>query len=141
MHPLRIFSTSRQQAAATHPQHELPTAQSPTPDVVLTERPPAYTASRSSNKRTLLSPYSVDDRVPSLPPPSAQLQPALLKSPPLEQTTALNLSSSSYPLSIPLLGRAKVPVGSVLWQEKEKGVFMFGFWMRSRFRSNLCSGC
>jgi len=57
--------------------------------------------------------------VPSLPttPPSAQLQHTPLKSPPLEQTTALNPSSSRFTLSIPLLGR-------VLGKEKEKGVFL-----------------
>ena len=96
-------------AAATHLQHE-PTAQS-----VLTERPPVYTASRSSNKSTSCS---VDDGVPSLPTtPLAQLQHTPLKSPPLEQTTALNPSSSRFTLSIPLLGR-------VLGKEKEKGVFL-----------------
>ena len=104
-----------------------------------------YTASRSSNKSTLLSPCSVDDRVPSLPPtpPAAQLRHTPLKSPPLEQTTALNPSSSGFTLSIPLLGRVKVPLRSVLGKEKEKkkGVFMFGFLMHSCFLSYLCSRC
>ena len=99
-----------------------PRAQSPTPNVVLTEGLPVYTASRSSNKSTLPSPCSVDDRVPSLPskPPAAQLQH-------LEQTRALNPSSSRFTLSIPLLGCTKVPLGSVLEKEKEKGAFFVRF--------------
>jgi len=112
-------------AAATHPQHELPAAQSLTPEVVLTERPPVHTTSRSSNKSTSPSPCSVDDRVPSLTRPSAQLQHTPLRSPPLEQTTALYPSSSRFTLSIPLLGRAKVPFGSVLGEgEGERCVFL-----------------
>jgi len=129
--PPPTYPLNLEAAAATRPRHE-PIAQSPTADVVLTERPPVYTASRSSNKNTLPSPCSVDDRVPSLPPtpPAVQLRHTPLKSPPLEQTTALNPSSSRFTLSIPLLGRAKVPLGSVLGKEKEKekGVFMFGFF-------------
>jgi len=125
-------------AAATHP-HE--STESPMADVVLTERPPLYTASRSSNKSTLPSPCSVDDRVPSLPttPPAEQLQHTPLKSPPLEQTTALNPSSSRFTLSIPLLGRAKVPLGSVLGKEKEKEKSVS--LIHSCFLSYLCSPC
>ena len=80
-----------------------------------------YTASRS-NKST--PPSSVDERVPSLPttPPAAQYQ-HTLKSPPLGHTTALNPSSSRFTLSIPLLGRPKVPLGSMLEKEKEKSMF------------------
>ena len=46
-----------------------------------------------------------------------------LKSPPLGQTTTAGLnpsSSSRFTLSLPLLGRAKVPLGRVLGKEKEK---------------------
>ena len=102
----------------------LPHNPSPTPEI--TERPPVYTASRSDKSTP---PSSVDDRVPSLPttPPAAQLQHTVtfvpLKSPPLGQTTTTGLnpsSSSRFTLSIPLLGRAKVPLGSVLGKEKEK---------------------
>jgi len=48
-----------------------------------------------------------------------------LKSPPVEQTMALNPPSSRFTLSIPLLGRAKVPLGSMLGKEKEKGIGVF----------------
>ena len=119
---------------------------SPTPEI--TERPPVYTASRSDKSTP---PSSVDDRVPSLPttPPAAQLQHTVtfvpLKSPPLGQTTTTGLnpsSSSRFTLSIPLLGRAKVPLGSVLGKEKEKEKGMPGFVfdcipIHSCFRSML----
>lgn len=85
-----------------------------------------YTAFRS-NKSTPAS--SVDERVPSLPttPPAAQLQ-HTLKTPPLGHTTALNPSSNRFTLSIPLLGRPKAPLESVLGKEKEeeKEKSMFG---------------
>ena len=104
---------------------------SPTPEI--TERPHVYTAS-SSDKSTPSS--SVDERVASLPtaPPAAQLQHTVmfvpLESSPLGQTTTTGLnpsSSSRFTLSIPLLSRAKVPLGSVLGKEMEKGMSGFGF--------------
>ena len=78
----------------------------------------------------------MDERVASLPtaPPAAQLQHTVmfvpLESSPLGQTTTTGLnpsSSSRFTLSIPLLSRAKVPLGSVLGKEMEKGMSGFGF--------------
>ena len=71
----------------------------------------------------------MDEKIPSLPttPPAAQLQHIVtfvpLKTPRWHTTTTgLNPSSSPrFTLSIPLLDRAKVPLGSVLGKEKEKG--------------------
>jgi hypothetical protein len=86
-------------------------------------------------------------RVPLLPttPPAAQLQHTVtfvpLKSPPLGQmtTTGLNPSSSTrFTLSIPLLGRAKVPLGSVLGKKNDKG--MFGSYNGSIHAFVQCSG-
>ncbi|KIM37712.1 hypothetical protein M413DRAFT_448237 [Hebeloma cylindrosporum] len=84
------------------------------PDPDLTERPPIYTASRST------PPSSLDERVPSLPPTPVKST-FTPPTPPLGQTTALNPSSSRFTLSIPLLGRPKVPLGSVLGKDNDKG--------------------
>lgn len=64
--------------------------------------------------------------MPALPTaPTAQLQHTPLKSPPLGQTTALSPSSSGCTLIIPLLGRAKVSLGSMLGKEKGQGRLSF----------------
>ena len=85
----------------------------------------ADATSCSSNKSTLPSPCSVDDRVLSNPTtaPAVQLQHTLLKRPPLGQTMALNPSSSRFTLSIPLLGHMMVPLESVFVRS------LFGFFI------------
>ena len=61
-------------------------------------------------------------------PPAAQLQHTPLK-PPLGPLTTLNPPSSRFMLSISLLGRGKVPLGSVLGKERENGVFLLDPFM------------
>ena len=53
--------------------------------------------------------------VPSLPPtPPAHKRTTISKTSLLESMTTLNPASNTFTLSIPLLGRAKVPLDSVL---------------------------
>ena len=59
------------------------------------------------------------------PPTQIHHNPPSPNSSPLGQTTALNTSSSRFTLSIPLLGRPKVPLGNVLGKEKEQGSLLY----------------
>ena len=72
-------------------------------------------------------PSSVDDFVPSLPTtPPAHQRKSTQKHPSLESLPALNPTSSRFTLSIPLLGRAKVPLDRVLGtrdSKKDEGLF------------------
>ena len=114
-------------SSSFHPHRPYVSSQPPPPTRAANSGTTGHVhASRSSNKSTLPSPCSVNDRVLSLPTtgPAAQLQHTPLKNPPLGQTTAPNLSLSTFTLIIPLLGRAKVPS---LGKEKEKGVFFVLF--------------
>jgi len=86
----------------------------------------AMGASHSSNKSALLSRMTGCCRL-CITAPTAQLQHTLLKSPPLGQTTALNPSPSKSMLSILLLGRTRVPLGTVLGKEKQRGAFFVRF--------------
>ncbi|KAF8962462.1 hypothetical protein BDZ97DRAFT_1113095 [Flammula alnicola] len=71
----------------------------------------------SSNLCTPSLPSSIDDRVPSLPP-TPPVNPASSSkqspSPQVEHIVTLNPASSRFTLSIPILGRAKVQLESVL---------------------------
>ena len=93
------------------------------PAIVLT-RP---SISSSQSVPTIASiPSSVDDFVPSLPPtPPALQRTSTQKRPSLESLPALNPTSSRFTLSIPLLGRAKVPLNRVMGlrdSKKEEGL-------------------
>jgi hypothetical protein len=92
-----------------------------TPAILLT-RP-----SDSSTQSIPTTPSSLDDFVPSLPPtPPAHQRSSTPKYPSLEPLPALNPTSSRFTLSIPLLGRAKVPLDRVLGlrdSKKDEGLF------------------
>ena len=91
------------------------------PAIVLT-RP---SVSSTQSIPTIFSlPSSLDDFVPSLPPPHQRT--STRKGPSLESLPALNPTSSRFTLSIPLLGRAKVPLDKVLGlrdSKKDEGLF------------------
>ncbi|KAF9523697.1 hypothetical protein CPB83DRAFT_862502 [Crepidotus variabilis] len=77
--------------------------------------PPPQISTTTSNQSlasTSSLPSSIDDRVPSLPTtPPVYLAANVPKSPPIPPSTnSLNPSSSRFTLSLPLLGRAKVPL-------------------------------
>ena len=124
--PPSVLSTSKLLLLHTSKQDLL--GQFLTPDIALMERRPVYTASHSSSKSTLLSPRSVDERVPPLPTTPCCAAPAYpLKSDPLGQTTALIPSSSRCTLIIPLLGCAKVPLGICFEKKRRKVGYLFFF--------------
>jgi hypothetical protein len=80
------------------------------PAIVLTR--PSISSTQSIPSFTSL-PSSVDDFVPSLPPtPPAHQRTSARKY--LESLPLLNPTSTRFTLSIPLLGRAKVPLDRVL---------------------------
>ena len=82
------------------------------PAIVLTR--PSLSSAQSVPTIASL-PSSLDDFVPSLPPtPPAHQRTSTQKRPSLESLPALNPTSSRFTLSIPLLGRAKVPLNRVL---------------------------
>jgi hypothetical protein len=83
-----------------------------TPTIVLTR--PSISSTQSIP--TIYSlPSSLDDFVPSLPPtPPAHQRKSTSKRPSLESLPALNPTSSRFTLSIPLLGRPKIPLDRVL---------------------------
>ena len=91
------------------------------PAIVLT-RP---SVSSTQSVPTIFSlPSSLDDFVPSLPPtPPAHQRTSTRKRPSLESLPALNPTSSRFTLSIPLLGRAKVPLDKVLGLRRTKVCF------------------
>lgn len=96
-----------------------------TPAIVLTQ--PSVSSTQSIPTISSL-PSSLDDFVPSLPPtPPAHQRTSTLKRPSLEPLPALNPTSSRFTLSIPLLGRAKVPLDKVLGLrdsiKKDEGLF------------------
>ena len=101
------------------------------PAIVLTR--PSVSSTQSVPTISSL-PSSLDDFVPSLPPtPPAHQRTSARKRPSLEYLPALNPTSSRFTLSIPLLGRAKVPLDRVLGLRDSKkdeglcqGVFMVG---------------
>lgn len=95
-----------------------------TPAIVLTR--PSISSTQSIPTVSSL-PSSLDDFVPSLPPtPPAHQRASTPKRPSLESLPALNPTSSRFTLSIPLLGRAKVPLDRVLRlrdSKKDEGMF------------------
>ena len=91
------------------------------PAIVLTR----HSDSSTQSIPTIVSlPSSLDDFVPSLPPtPPAHQRSSTPKHPSLEP---LNPALSRFTLSIPLLGRAKVPLDRVLGlrdTKKDEGLF------------------